>query len=63
MSDNIQIDTSKDYILFRDDIQSPKGTKTIQMSRDLLVICGKALEENKKLGENSTWFWKNVIED
>jgi len=55
-----EIDTSKNYILFRDDIKSPKGTFTVQMSKDLLTICGEALEKHRKLGENSSWFWKAI---
>ncbi len=63
MSDNEKLDNSKNYILFRDDIQAPDGVKTIQMSMDMLEICGEALQKKGKLGIDSTWFWSIVGPD
>ena len=58
--ENILIDPSKNYILFRDDIKAPDGVKTVQMSVDLLKICGEILEKKGKLGSDATWFWKSI---
>ena len=53
-------DVTKNFILFREDVESPNGVRTIQMSEDLLFICGKALQEECKLGEDPSWFWQEV---
>ena len=62
-SNQMQLNASKDYILFRDDIEAPDGVKTVQMSKDMLEICGKALLQKGKLGKDSTWFWAALDPD
>lgn len=47
------------FILFREDIESPEGVKTVQMSYDLLKVCGDALKEKGLLREDSNWFFSN----
>lgn len=56
----VQVDTKENYILFRDDIEAPEGVKTVQMSTDLLEICGQALQAKDKLGDNPVWFFENI---
>lgn len=54
------LNTKEGYILYRDDIESPAGVKTVQMSHDLLRICGEALKEQGKLGDNPDWFFHGL---
>jgi hypothetical protein len=54
------IDTSKEYLLFRDDVEAPEGVITIQMSKDVLAVLGDALEDNGMLDEGSMWFWEKT---
>jgi hypothetical protein len=54
------IDLSKGFIFFREDIKVPEGVVAIQMSKDMLGICGEVLEQKGLLGEDTMWFWKNT---
>ena len=54
----MDLDPSKKFIFFREDVDCPETHRVVQMSKDVLEICGKALEKENLLGEDSTWFWK-----
>jgi hypothetical protein len=56
---DVNIDASKNFILFRSDVKCSENSRVVQMSKDVLEICGNALEKENLLGEDSQWFWES----